>query len=79
MGNLILTGQCQRDAASGVSSNGCVENRDFRLAPRVGFEPTTLRLTAEQLVAASHCKQGTYSRDQHIYVEIGGTLLSLRG
>ena len=27
-----------------------------RLAPQVGLEPTTLRLTAEWLVAASHCK-----------------------
>ena len=27
------------------------------LAPQVGLEPTTLRLTAEWLVAASHCKQ----------------------
>ena len=29
------------------------------LAPQVGLEPTTLRLTAEQLVAASHCKHKT--------------------
>jgi hypothetical protein len=28
------------------------------MAPRVGLEPQTLRLTAEQLVAASRCKHG---------------------
>ena len=33
------------------------ENRD--LAPQVGLEPTTLRLTAERLVAASRCKHKT--------------------
>ena len=26
------------------------------LAPQVGFEPTTLRLTAERLLVASRCK-----------------------
>jgi hypothetical protein len=31
--------------------------KDFDLAPQVGLEPTTLRLTAEWLVAASQCKQ----------------------
>ena len=37
-------------------SRGYVENRGVRLAPQVGFEPTTLRLTAETVVAASRCK-----------------------
>src|ERR1700678_4480954 len=47
MGNSQNAGGRYRDAASGVSSNGCIENKGLRLAPRVGFEPTTLRLTAE--------------------------------
>src|SRR5258708_2459279 len=33
--------------ATGVVSRRCVERRDFSLAPQVGLEPTTLRLTAE--------------------------------
>ena len=31
----------------GVTSSSCVENTGFVLAPQVGLEPTTLRLTAE--------------------------------
>src|ERR1019366_5072973 len=38
-----------RRAASSVNSL-------ILLAPQVGFEPTTLRLTAERLIAASRCK-----------------------
>ena len=34
------------------------------MAPQVGFEPTTLRLTAERLIAASHCK--------HRYLDVKG-------
>src|ERR1035438_9066851 len=31
----------------GVLSKACIENKGVILAPQVGFEPTTLRLTAE--------------------------------
>jgi hypothetical protein len=30
-------------------SKTCIENKGFILAPQVGFEPTTLRLTAERI------------------------------
>jgi hypothetical protein len=30
-----------------VLSKVCVENKGVKVAPQVGFEPTTLRLTAE--------------------------------
>ena len=33
-----------------------MENKGVNLAPQVGFEPTTLRLTADTVVAASRCK-----------------------
>jgi len=46
-GNLRWCAQPERGAPSGVSSNGCVENRELGLAPQVGLEPTTLRLTAQ--------------------------------
>src|ERR1017187_1344724 len=36
-----------RGSATGVFSRGCVENKGLILAPQVGLEPTTLRLTAE--------------------------------
>ena len=42
------------------------------LAPQVGLEPTTLRLTAERLVAASRCKHKTWTRQNLIFPEIGG-------
>jgi hypothetical protein len=61
-------------AAKGVSSNGCVEKKRDILAPQVGFEPTTLRLTAEQLIAASLCKQKSCRRKSVIFREFGGTL-----
>ena len=35
------------DATNGVLSKRCVENKGLILAPQVGLEPTTLRLTAE--------------------------------
>ncbi len=35
------------DAATGAFTNGCVETEGLVLAPQVGLEPTTLRLTAE--------------------------------
>ena len=34
--------------ANGVFCKGYVENTGLGLAPQVGFEPTTLRLTAEE-------------------------------
>src|ERR1035437_9487251 len=46
-------------AATGAFSRGYVENKGDSLAPQVGFEPTTLRLTAEWLIAASRCKHKT--------------------
>src|SRR5664280_1967372 len=36
-----------RGAATGVFSRGYVETKGLKLAPQVGLEPTTLRLTAE--------------------------------
>jgi len=42
--------------ANGVFCRGYVENEGVKLAPQVGFEPTTLRLTADTVVAASRCK-----------------------
>ena len=54
MGNSRFRSRCGRHvAASGVLSKACVENKGLSLAPQVGLEPTTLRLTAERLVAAS--------------------------
>ena len=48
MGNSIYEDRVRPDVPqTGVSSNGCVENKGVKLAPQVGFEPTTLRLTAE--------------------------------
>ena len=44
------------------------------LAPQVGFEPTTLRLTAEWLVAAYRVKQKVYTFIMPIFEEIGETL-----
>ena len=41
--------QFGRGAASGVSSNGCVGNKGVGVAPQVGLEPTTLRLTEGRL------------------------------
>ena len=44
-----------RGAPTGVLCRGCVENKGVRLA-QVGFEPTTLRLTAEPVAVTSRCK-----------------------
>ena len=55
-------------------SIGCVETKGLVLAPQVGLEPTTLRLTAEGIVAASRCKHKTYTRKNRILPEFGGTL-----
>jgi hypothetical protein len=48
------------------------------LAPQVGLEPTTLRLTAEWLVAASRRNRKTYTRQILIVWEIGDALGILR-
>src|ERR1019366_7473381 len=61
-----------RRAASSVNSL-------ILLAPQVGFEPTTLRLTAERLIAASRCKHKTSGRQNAIFAEIGGTLGGAQG
>jgi hypothetical protein len=42
------------------------------------LEPTSLRLTAEPLVAASRCKHEAYTREITIIPLIGGTLGGLR-
>jgi len=47
MGNSRFQPWLGRGAATGVFSRGCVETKGFELAPQVGLEPTTLRLTAE--------------------------------
>ena len=47
MGNSKFWPAQGRGAATGVFSRGYVENKGLRVAPQVGFEPTTLRLTAE--------------------------------
>jgi hypothetical protein len=46
-GKFTFVGAVKRGATKGVSSNGCVGNMGLSLAPQVGLEPTTLRLTAE--------------------------------
>ncbi len=45
------------EISSGSAFAPVVGVEPIYLAPQVGLEPTTLRLTAEWLVAASHCKQ----------------------
>ena len=62
------------NATNGVFTKGYVGNKGLNLAPQVGFEPTTLRLTAERLIAASHCKHKAYTRENPIIAEFGGTL-----
>ncbi len=51
-----------------------MEPKDLELAPQVGLEPTTLRLTAEPVVAASRCKHETCTHKMPIIALIGGTL-----
>jgi hypothetical protein len=74
MGKFGFQPRLGRGATSGVLSKACIENKGFILAPQVGFEPTTLRLTAEQLVAASRCKQKACRSKEGIFGEIGGSL-----
>ena len=47
MGNSHFEPPLGRGSATGVLSRGYVETKGDNLAPQVGFEPTTLRLTAE--------------------------------
>jgi hypothetical protein len=47
MGNSRFGWSRSHTPASGVLSTACVENKRLSLAPQLGFEPTTLRLTAE--------------------------------
>src|ERR1039458_7486144 len=49
-----------------VFSRGYVENEGLKLAPQVGLEPTTLRLTAIRVVATSRCKHKTYTRQDRV-------------
>src|ERR1019366_207947 len=74
MGKFTKQPWCARGATTGVFSKRCVGNKGLRLAPQVGFEPTTLRLTAEWLIATSRCKHKTYTREKPISEEIGGIL-----
>jgi hypothetical protein len=43
-------------------------------ALKLRLEPTTLRLTAERLEAASRCKHKAYTRKNRVLPEFGGTL-----
>jgi hypothetical protein len=52
------------------------------MAPQVGLEPTTLRLTAEPLIDASHCKHKYLDVRESDYCgnwgDSGGTLVEVR-
>src|ERR1039458_8505406 len=74
MGNSQFQPARGHNAATGVFCRGYVDNKGDILAPQVGFEPTTLRLTAERLIAASRCKHKTYTHKKPIIALIGGTL-----
>src|ERR1017187_3968977 len=74
MGNSQFQPARGHNAATGVFCRGYVDNKGDILAPQVGFEPTTLRLTAERLIAASRCKHKTQTRKNRIILEFGGTL-----
>jgi len=49
-------GSCICTSGAGVNYWGGSVGRKNNLAPQVGLEPTTLRLTADPVVAASCCK-----------------------
>src|ERR1039457_7444013 len=51
MGKFTKQPRRGRGAATGVFSSGYVETKGLVLAPQVGLEPTTLRLTAERLAS----------------------------
>jgi hypothetical protein len=74
MGKFRFQSTPRQRAVNGVFTRTCVENRGFILAPQVGFEPTTLRLTAERLVGTSRCKQKACTFNMAVLPEIGGTL-----
>jgi hypothetical protein len=46
----------------------------WTLAPQVGFEPTTLRLTADTVLAASHCKHNYLDARRRDFPENAGGL-----
>ena len=46
----------------------------YHPASKLRFDPTTLRLTAERLIAASRCKHKAYAHKKRIIALIGGTL-----
>jgi len=73
-GNWRFGRQSRRGRANGDVSKTCVENAGVNLAPQVGFEPTTLRLTAQPVVAASRCKHKTCRFIIPVWPETGGTL-----
>src|SRR5665213_2247041 len=47
MGKFTFQPQLNHNTPNGVLCKACVEKKPVVLAPQVGFEPTTLRLTAE--------------------------------
>ena len=55
MGNSLFRPSRGRASASGVLCKGYVEKEGLKLAPQVGLEPTTLRLTAEETIAEPRC------------------------
>ena len=61
---------------------GRINSEENNLAPQVGLEPTTLRLTADWLLVASHWKHKSYARELPILPEIwgdsGGTAIARR-
>jgi hypothetical protein len=46
MGKFTFADRPAQGPTSPVSCMGCIENKGLVLAPQVGLEPTTLRLTA---------------------------------
>ena len=73
MGNSQFEPPHGRGATTGVFSREYVETKEVSVAPQVGFEPTTIRLTAEWPMAASRCKHQTYTREKRIFAEFWGT------
>src|SRR5438105_94183 len=66
--------------ASRVLSKACIENKGVGLAPQVGLEPTTLRLTAEWPFVTSRCKHDDlrtrFASSGGIWGDFGGTAVS---
>ena len=56
----------------GPRTAGARPESDWGQTGQLGSWPTTLRLTAELVVAASRCKHETYTREKSIIVLIGG-------